>query len=100
MAALPSPLGDWFSEEVEWLAAHAVDPDKRKRAVLKEAPKHYVDLDAPALSCLDGLGDAPGFFQAVEACCEDTLWDYGVLPWNLRWAYNDLVTAFVGGDKT
>ena len=100
VAALPSPLGDWFSEEVEWLAAHAVDPDKRKHAVLKEAPKHFVDLDASVLSCLDGLGDAPGFFEAVEACCEDTLWDYGVLPWNLRWAYNDLVNAFVRGDKT
>jgi hypothetical protein len=98
--ALSPPLRNWFLEEADWLTAHAVDADKRKRAVIHEAPKHYVDLDAPSLSCLEDLWPTPGFRDAVEACCEDTLWRYGVLPWNVLWTYQDLVLAFDNGDKS
>lgn len=97
--ALPSPLYVWFSEESDWLVAHAVDADKRKHTVVKEAPRHYIDLDAPALSCLDSLGHAPTYREACDACTEDSLWAFGVLPWNVQWAYGRLVEAFDQKDK-
>lgn len=98
--ALPEPLRGWFMAEVDWLAAHATDADKRKHMVEREAPRHYIDLDAPALACLDTLGAAPWFAKAVEACNEDTLWAYGVLPWQLQWTYHKLVVAMDSLDRT
>ena len=95
--ALSPPLRGWFLPHRDWLFDHAVDADKRKHIVKREPPKHYVDLDAPALSCLDTLGPAPWFDRAVLACKEDTLWGYGVLPWNIQWAYMRLVAAMDTG---
>lgn len=99
VSALPEPLRGWMRMEVDWLSAHATDADKRKHAVEREAPRHYLDRDAPALSCLDTLGPAPWFASAVEACMEDTLWAYGVLPWQIQWSYGQLVSAFDEGDR-
>ncbi len=86
-------------EEVDWLAAHATDADKRKHTVEREAPRHYLDRDAPALSCLDTVGSAPWFSRASAACCEDTLWAYGVLPWQIGWSHARLVEAFDQKDR-
>ena len=97
--ALPEPLRGWLMCEVEWLSAHATDADKRKHTVEREAPRHYLDGDAPALACLDSLGDAPWFGRAAEACGEDTLWEYGVLPWQIGWSYAQLVQAFDSLDR-
>lgn len=97
--ALEEPLRGWFEPHQAWLAEHAVDPDKRKRMVPKEAPKHYIDLDAPALGCLHDLSSRPKFSEAKQACSEDTLWAYGVLPWNLQWAYQNLVESMDALDR-
>lgn len=98
VSALPDPLRPWFEQQSDWLTEHAVDADKRKRMVEREAPKHYLDLDAPALNCLQDLGSAPWWSQACEVCSEDTLWAYGVLPWNIQWTYRRLVEAMHDGD--
>ena len=97
--ALPEPLRGWFMAEVDWLASHATDADKRKHTVEREAPRHYIDVDAPALACLDTLGEAPWYSQATSACTEDTLWAYGVLPWQLQWTYDKLVVAMDSLDR-
>lgn len=85
--------------EVEWLSAHATDADKRKHTVEREAPRHYLDRDAPALTCLDTLGYAPWYSRAECACTEDTLWEYGVLPWQIQWSQEKLVEAFDAKDR-
>lgn len=97
--ALEEPLRGWLGPHRSWLSEHAVDADKRKRMVEREAPRHYVDLDAPALDCLDSLGRAPWFSKAVEACGDDSLWAYGVLPWNIEWAHARLVEAMDARDR-
>lgn len=97
--ALPQPLGGWMMREVDWLSAHATDADKRKHSVEREAPRHYLDRDAPALTCLDSLGDAPSYSRAECACTEDTLWAYGVLPWQIQWSQKRLVEAFDAQDR-
>jgi hypothetical protein len=97
--ALEEPLRSWLAPHRSWLSEHAVDADKRKRMVEREAPRHYVDLDASALACLDSLDSAPWFSKAVEACGEDSLWAYGVLPWNIEWAQARLVEAMDGRDR-
>ncbi len=98
--ALPKPLRDWMMVEVEWLSSHATDADKRKHSVEREAPRHYLDRDAPALACLDTLGPSPWFKRSAAACTEDTLWAYGVLPWQIQWSYDRLVKAYDAKDRT
>ena len=88
-----------MAAEVDWLSAHATDADKRKHAVEREAPRHYLDWDAPALSCLDTLGVAPSYSRALGACTEDSLWEYGVIPWQLEWSHRKLVEAFDCQDR-
>ncbi|MDG2425916.1 MAG: zinc dependent phospholipase C family protein [Flavobacteriales bacterium] len=93
--ALPSPFKEYVLPHVDWLSEHAVDADKRKYAVVDEAPKHYIDLDALPLPW-DSVPHR--YDRAVELFSRDTVWEYGVLPWQIRWTYNGLVEALKEGD--
>jgi hypothetical protein len=41
---LPPEMMVLFKPNIEFLAEHAVDPDKRRYAVNGEAPRHYIAL--------------------------------------------------------
>jgi CHAT domain-containing protein len=47
MAALtlPTEMLVFYKPNIEYITAHAVDPDMRRYAVTWEAPRHYIDLD-------------------------------------------------------
>ncbi|MGE5107002.1 MAG: S1/P1 Nuclease, partial [Sphingobacteriales bacterium] len=40
---LPPEMMVLYKTNIEFLAEHAVDPDKRRYAVSNEAPRHYLD---------------------------------------------------------
>ena len=42
---LPPEVGGLLRQHVDYLAEHAVDPDKRRYATEYEAVRHYIDLD-------------------------------------------------------
>jgi hypothetical protein len=42
---LPNEMIDWYKPNIDYLAEHAVDPDKRRYANRFEAPRHFIDLD-------------------------------------------------------
>ncbi len=42
---LPPEMMVLFKPEIEYLTAHAVDPDKRRYATKHEAVRHYIDVD-------------------------------------------------------
>ncbi|HUR29835.1 MAG TPA: zinc dependent phospholipase C family protein [Saprospiraceae bacterium] len=42
---LPTELISWYKPHIDYLAEHAVDPDKRRYATRHEAVRHYIDLD-------------------------------------------------------
>lgn len=42
---LPPQMMPLFKAEIEYLSAHAVDPDRRRYATPHEGPRHYIDLD-------------------------------------------------------
>ena len=97
VAALPAPLGPWMTSETEWLSAHAVDADKRKHrsnARPRSTTSTWMRQPCPAWT----LGLHPNWTAACAACSEDTLWAYGVLPWNIEWTYRRLVEAMHEGD--
>ncbi len=43
---LPPGMMPLFKTEIEYLSAHAVDPDRRRYATPHEGPRHFIDLDA------------------------------------------------------
>ncbi len=42
---LPTEVIGWYKPHIDYLAEHAVDPDKRRYASSHEAVRHYMDLD-------------------------------------------------------
>jgi hypothetical protein len=42
---LPPEMLVLYKPNISFLEEHAVDPDKRRYAVVEEAPRHYIDMD-------------------------------------------------------
>ena len=42
---LPPEMMVLYKPNIDFLAEHAVDPDKRRYAVAAEGPRHYIDID-------------------------------------------------------
>lgn len=94
---LPPDLFALYKPAIDHLAAHAVDPDRRRYAVRGEACRHYIDLERYGRpSAIDLPRRWP---DAVERHGLDTLVAYGILPWAIRWELDDLVDAFRAGDR-
>jgi hypothetical protein len=72
---LPPEMISFYKKHIDFLTEHAVDPDRRRNAVAEEAPRHYIDMEH--------YGDSvPQFWKdAVAKYGEDSLNDYGIVPW-------------------
>lgn len=79
---LPQELFAFYKPHINYVAEHAVDPDKRRYAVEGEAPKHYIDIDHYGVHPFDNL--PRNWFEAVEKFSEDTLQEYGIVPWHVE----------------
>ncbi len=94
--SLPPEMIGFYKKHIEYLIQHSADPDKRSHAVDGEAQKHYIDIDH--------YGDKPfdlmprRWKEAVEKYSEDTLQEYGILPWNIERMMYRLTDAFKEGD--
>src|SRR6188508_2740852 len=42
---LPPEMMVLYKPNIDFIAEHAVDPDKRRYAVKDEGPRHYIDID-------------------------------------------------------
>jgi hypothetical protein len=93
---LPEPMIGFYKNHIEYLSEHAIDPDKRSQVSHDEAVKHYIDIDI--------YGDNPfeimpkEWKDATAMFTEDTLKEYGILPWNVEWVFGNLVNAFKSKD--
>ena len=86
---LPEELFLFYKNNHDYLTEHSVDPDKRRYAVKGEGPRHYIDLDkwidndSTPIDSLDK--ELPLYWnKAVEKYGEDSLNEFGVLPWHLN----------------
>lgn len=94
---LPPEIFPFFRHHIEYLTAHATDPDSRRSADPEEAPRHYIDLDYFGAHPFDSL---PRRWQdAVARYTEDTLKAYGIVPWHIQRMYYRLVDAYKEGNK-
>lgn len=94
---LPKDLIGFYKANINYITVHAVDPDKRRYADSLEAPRHYLDADH--------YGEEPfktipkKWKDAAEKLSEDTLYAYGIVPWQIQRSYYNLVNAFKARDS-
>ena len=89
---LPEPMSAFFKRNIVYLTENAVNPDRRRNAVKGEAPKHFIDIDVYGDSALWKM---PRRWQdAVAKYTEDTLQEYGIVPWEVNRMKYSLQKAF------
>ncbi len=94
---LPKDLIGFYKSNINYITVHAVDPDKRRYADSLEAPRHYLDADH--------YGKEPfkliprRWNDATAKLTEDTLYAYGIVPWQIQRSYYKLVDAFKNRDS-
>ncbi|WP_461097562.1 zinc dependent phospholipase C family protein [Spirosoma luteolum] len=89
---LPLEMMPFFKKHIQFLTDNAVNPDKRRYAVVGEAPRHFIDLDAyPDTSA----ATLPRFYQDADTRYgADTLALHGLVPWHIQLAKYQLTEAF------
>lgn len=94
--SLPPEMIGLYKHHIEFISERSIDPDKRAHAMPGEAPRHYIDIDH--------FGDDPfaamprRWNEAAEQFTEDTLMQYGVLPWHIATVMHRLTRAFSAND--
>ncbi len=91
--SLPPEMLGFFKKNIDFVTEKAVNPDRRRYAVVGEAPRHYIDLDNYPDSVKAIL---PTLFwnQAVEKIGEEVLMENGIVPWQVQKMKFQLTEAF------
>ncbi|WP_229367741.1 zinc dependent phospholipase C family protein [Fibrisoma limi] len=89
---LPAEMMPFFKKHLGFLTDNAVNPDKRRYAVVGEAPRHFIDLDVYADTSAATL---PRLYRdATERYGADTLALHGIVPWQIQLTKYQLTEAF------
>lgn len=94
---LPPEMLVLYKPNIEFLADHAVDPDKRRYVLKEEAPRHYIDMDHYGYFPYDSL--PRNWTDAVTKYSQDTLYKHGIVPWWLQIMLYRLTQAFKERDQ-
>lgn len=89
---LPPEMIVFYKPNIEYIEEHATDPDKRRYAVVEEAPRHYIDIDFYGKYPYDSLPRK--WKMAVSKYSEDTLKAHGIVPWHIQTMLYRLTDAF------
>jgi hypothetical protein len=89
---LPPEMMVLYKPNINFITEHAIDPDKRRYAVKDEGPRHYIDIDHYGTYPYDSLPHK--WSDAVAKFSEDTLREYGIVPWHVQVMLQRLTTAF------
>lgn len=93
---LPPEMIGFYKKHIEYISEHAVDPDKRRNVNPDEAPRHYIDIDHYGAEPFTAV---PKYWKdAVKKFSEDTLKEYGILPWHIEKMMYNLQEAFMDED--
>lgn len=93
---LPAGVSRFYKANIDYLADHAVDADKRRYADTAEAPRHYLDVE-----CYEKHIDSipRKWNDAVKKYGATQLQKNGILPWQIQISYYKLVNAFKERDS-
>jgi hypothetical protein len=89
---LPPEMMVLYKSQIDFLTEHAVDPDKRRYSVSAEGPRHYIDIDHYGKYPFDSLPRK--WNDAVAKFSEDSLNEYGIVPWWVQTMLHRLTDAF------
>ncbi len=93
---LPPEMIGFYKANLQYITEAAVNADRRRFAVVDEAPRHYIDIDHYGDSAVYTM---PRYWNdAVAKYGEDTLKAYGILPWHVNVMYYRLRDAFMVKD--
>lgn len=90
--SLPPEMLIFFKRHIQFITENAVNPDRRRYAVKEEAPRHYIDLEAYGDSAIYNL--PRNWEDAVVKYSQDTLYEYGIVPWYIMEMKQKLTKAF------
>lgn len=94
---LPKSMIGFYKNNIAYITAHAVDPDKRRYTDPYEAPRHFLDADHYGNFPFDTIPQK--WDNAVIKFTADTLNKYGSVPWSIQRNYYRLVQAFKSLDS-
>ncbi|WP_373331393.1 zinc dependent phospholipase C family protein [Salmonirosea aquatica] len=81
----------FYKKQIDFITENAVNPDRRRYAIVGEAERHFIDLDVYGDSALAIL---PLYWnQAKEKFGEDSLRRHGIVPWYVQTAVFQLTEA-------
>jgi hypothetical protein len=89
---LPPEMIVLYKPNIDFLAEHAIDPDKRRYAIAEEGMRHYIDIDYYGKYPYDSLPRK--WNDAVTKYSEDTLKANGIVPWWVQTMLARLTNAF------
>jgi hypothetical protein len=89
---LPPEMLVLYKPNIDFIMAHAVDPDKRRYIDKEEAPRHFIDIDHYGAYPYDSLPHK--WKDAVAKYGEDSLLKYGIVPWHILVMLSRLTEAF------
>jgi len=86
-----------YKPNINFITEHAVDPDMRRYAFAAEGARHYIDIDHYGIYPFSSLPRK--WNDAVEKFSEDTLQQYGIVPWWIQTMLYRLTNAFKEKDQ-
>lgn len=89
---LPPEMIGLYKQHIDFISEHAVDPDKRRYAIPEEGPRHYIDIDHYGAYPFTELPRR--WNDAIAKFSEDTLMQYGIVPWWVQAMLLRLTDAF------
>ena len=89
---LPPEMMQLYKSQIDFISEHAVDPDMRRYAIAEEGPRHYIDIDHYGSYPFNDL--PRNWNDAVAKFSEDTLMQYGIVPWWVQTMFFRLTQAF------
>lgn len=93
---LPPEMLPFYRQHIEYLTERSIDPDRRAHAVPGEAQRHYIDIDFYGEEPFEVVPQE--WDAAVEKFTNDTLQEYGVLPYHMEVMMRRLTYAFKNKD--
>ncbi len=95
VCTLPPELFNVYKANIDYITDHAVDPDKRRYINKEEACRHYIDIDHYYVEDSNVFQVMPRKWKlAIQKYSEDTLKEYGIVPWQIQTMKYRLQKAF------
>ena len=95
---LPGAMIRFYKSNINYIAEHAVDADKRRYADTAEAARHFIDADRYGKAPFDSIPQK--WKDAVAKYSERVLLENGIVPWQIERTYYSLVKAFQERDSS